>query len=227
MHPDRSEIEVTGPLGASCSCGRWPPPWPDVSWASTRSTSPTSRAPRRPPAASSRGQVPTAEPAFTDGAVEVRTLGGDWLGDASTVDDAVTALLSHLGTDGYVAVMAYLDRLADASLAGVRAAWPSAPGGPPPSGGGRGSCTRPASSTRVAPPRASTSRSPARHDGPRGPGPRLHLRAVHRGPGGRRRPGAGRARPARAAAAPHRPRCRAGAGGVRPLRTPDSTEGTA
>ena len=57
------------------------------------------------------------DPAFTDGAVEVRALGGDWLGDASTVDAAVDALLGQLdGEHGYVAVMAYLDREADADL---------------------------------------------------------------------------------------------------------------
>ena len=57
------------------------------------------------------------EPAFTDGSVEVRALGGDWLGDATTVDAAVDALLARLDTDsGYVAVMAYLDREADADL---------------------------------------------------------------------------------------------------------------
>jgi glucose-6-phosphate isomerase len=56
-------------------------------------------------------------PAFTDGAVEVRALGGDWLGDADTVDAAVDALLARLDADhGYVAVMAYLDREADADL---------------------------------------------------------------------------------------------------------------
>ena len=56
--------------------------------ASTRSTSPTSRAPRRPPAACSTAPAAARTPAaFTDGAVEVRALGGDWLGDASTVAD--------------------------------------------------------------------------------------------------------------------------------------------
>ena len=58
-----------------------------------------------------------AEPAFVDGAVEVRALGGDWLGDAHTVDAAVDALLGRLDEQhGYVAVMAYLDREADADL---------------------------------------------------------------------------------------------------------------
>lgn len=61
----------------------------------------------------------TKDPAvFTDGAIEVRTLGGDWLADAATIPDAVSALLAQLDTEhGYVAVMAYLDRLHDASLA--------------------------------------------------------------------------------------------------------------
>jgi glucose-6-phosphate isomerase len=58
-----------------------------------------------------------AEPAFTDGSVEVRALGGDWLGGVTTVDAAVDALLGELdGGHGYVAVMAYLDREADADL---------------------------------------------------------------------------------------------------------------
>ncbi|MFL6152036.1 MAG: glucose-6-phosphate isomerase [Ornithinibacter sp.] len=57
------------------------------------------------------------DPVFTDGAVEVRALGGDWLGEASTVEAAVDALLGQLdGEHGYVAVMAYLDREADADL---------------------------------------------------------------------------------------------------------------
>ena len=63
-----------------------------------------------------------AEPAFTDGAIEVRALGGDWLGSATTVATALDALLDQLDPhQGYVAVMAYLDRLADAQLATSRA----------------------------------------------------------------------------------------------------------
>ena len=57
------------------------------------------------------------EPAFVDGSVEVRALGGDWLGDAATLPAAVAALLGQLdGESGYVAVMAYLDREEDADL---------------------------------------------------------------------------------------------------------------
>ncbi|NUR06215.1 MAG: glucose-6-phosphate isomerase [Nocardioidaceae bacterium] len=67
------------------------------------------------------GSPDTTPPAFTDGPVQVRALGGDWLGDASTVRDAVTALLAQVdGSQGYVAVMAYLDRLEVADLADVR-----------------------------------------------------------------------------------------------------------
>jgi glucose-6-phosphate isomerase len=61
--------------------------------------------------------------AFHEGAIEVRTLGGDWLGDAKTVASAMDSLLSTLDPEhGYVAVMAYLDRLADAPLADARRA---------------------------------------------------------------------------------------------------------
>ncbi|YCK80033.1 glucose-6-phosphate isomerase [Arthrobacter sp. D3-18] len=56
--------------------------------------------------------------AFTDGAVEVR--GGDWLGSASSVSEAVQALLGQLGTDGYLSVQAYLDRISHAPLEGIR-----------------------------------------------------------------------------------------------------------
>ncbi len=59
--------------------------------------------------------------AFHEGAIEVRALGGDWLGDATTVATALDSLLSSLDPEhGYVAVMAYLDRLADATLADAR-----------------------------------------------------------------------------------------------------------
>jgi glucose-6-phosphate isomerase len=64
-----------------------------------------------------------ARAAFTDGAIEVRTLGGDWLGSASTIATALDALFDQLDPHhGYVAVMAYLDRLADAWLATARRA---------------------------------------------------------------------------------------------------------
>jgi glucose-6-phosphate isomerase len=55
---------------------------------------------------------------FTDGAIEVR--GGEWLGDAASATDAVAALLAQLGSDGYLSVQAYFDRLAYAQLEGVR-----------------------------------------------------------------------------------------------------------
>ncbi|OMH33065.1 glucose-6-phosphate isomerase [Tersicoccus sp. Bi-70] len=59
------------------------------------------------------------DPAYTDGAIEVR---GDaaLLGDATTVADALGALLTALPAHGYLAVMAYLDRLAYGDLADVR-----------------------------------------------------------------------------------------------------------
>ena len=67
------------------------------------------------------GEPDSSAPSFTDGAVEVRALGGDWLGDAATLPEAVAALLSQVdGQQGYLAVMAYLDRLERADLAEVR-----------------------------------------------------------------------------------------------------------
>ena len=94
-------------------------------------------------------------PAFTDGAIEIRALGGDWLGvgDAPS-PTALDALFDQLDPhQGYVAVMAYLDRLADAPLADGRVgAGARAPSGRRRSAGVRASCTRPASSTRAARP---------------------------------------------------------------------------
>ena len=65
---------------------------------------------------------PESTPAdFVDGPVEVRALGTDWLGDAGTLPEAVAALTAHVDQQrGYVAVMAYLDRIAHADLADVR-----------------------------------------------------------------------------------------------------------
>lgn len=53
-----------------------------------------------------------------DGPVEISHLGGEWLGGATTTEAALTALLAQLDLEhGYVAVMAYLDREADAPFA--------------------------------------------------------------------------------------------------------------
>jgi glucose-6-phosphate isomerase len=67
---------------------------------------------------------PDSTPAdLTDGPVEIRALGGDWLGDAGTLAEAVGALLAQVDDQrGYLAVMAYLDRIAHADLAQVRSA---------------------------------------------------------------------------------------------------------
>ena len=67
------------------------------------------------------GTPEQSEPDAVDGPVEIRALGPSWLGGATTLDGAVEALLSQLdGSRGYLAVMAYLDRIAHAELADVR-----------------------------------------------------------------------------------------------------------
>jgi glucose-6-phosphate isomerase len=64
-----------------------------------------------------------SEADFSDGALEVQSLGPDWLSGASTASDAVEQLLSRLDPDrGYVAVMAYVDRIEHAELEAVRPA---------------------------------------------------------------------------------------------------------
>ncbi len=116
-----SDVAVTGPLGAqmllwevaTAAAGRLlginPFDQPDVESAKKAARSMLEGSPER------------SDPAFVDGPVEVRALGGDWLGDAATVSDAVGALLARLDEErGYVAVTAYLDRLAVPDLAGVR-----------------------------------------------------------------------------------------------------------
>ncbi|TPW70974.1 glucose-6-phosphate isomerase [Schumannella sp. 10F1B-5-1] len=69
------------------------------------------------------------EPLFVDGAVQVRVK-GDLAPAEHTVASAVQALVAALPADGYVAVQAYLDRLAHAELESVRDALASASGRP-------------------------------------------------------------------------------------------------
>ncbi len=56
---------------------------------------------------------------FVDGAIEVRGP-AELLGSATTVGDALQALLAQLGPAGYLSIQAYLDRQAQAPLEGIR-----------------------------------------------------------------------------------------------------------
>lgn len=58
------------------------------------------------------------KPLFVDKGIEVRAHFD--LGDVNTVRDAITAALSHLPSDGYVSIQAYLDRIGLAEASGVR-----------------------------------------------------------------------------------------------------------
>jgi glucose-6-phosphate isomerase len=120
--PSRSEVQVSGSLGAqlllwevaTAAAGRIlginPFDQPDVESAKKATRGLLDATGAKPDPA-----------AFTDGAIEVRALGGDWLRGATTVTSAVDSLLSQLAPrQGYVSIMAYLDRLADAALAGAR-----------------------------------------------------------------------------------------------------------
>jgi glucose-6-phosphate isomerase len=67
------------------------------------------------------GEPDSTPPPFVDGPVEVRVLGGDWADGAKSLAEAVDALFGRLDPErGYVAIMAYLDRLRHADLAKVR-----------------------------------------------------------------------------------------------------------
>jgi glucose-6-phosphate isomerase len=116
-----SEVSVTGSLGAqmlmweaaTAVAGRIlginPFDQPDVESAKKAARSMLEGEPDRTP------------PSFSEGPVEVRVLGGDWADGASTLKEAVDALFGQLDpAQGYVAVMAYLDRLRHADLASVR-----------------------------------------------------------------------------------------------------------
>nr|WP_239167804.1 glucose-6-phosphate isomerase [Catellatospora coxensis] len=67
--------------------------------------------------------LPAAAPSFTEGDIV-------GYGDASSLEDALRALLGAAGEHGYVAVMAYLDRFADADAAKVRELLAAASGRP-------------------------------------------------------------------------------------------------
>jgi glucose-6-phosphate isomerase len=67
------------------------------------------------------GPLPEGDPAFTDGAIEVHVADNNLLDGATTVPEALSALLAAVPANGYLAVMAYLDRLHDAKAARLRA----------------------------------------------------------------------------------------------------------
>ncbi|GIF95103.1 glucose-6-phosphate isomerase [Catellatospora citrea] len=67
--------------------------------------------------------LPAATPSFTEGAIV-------GYGDANSLEDALRALLGAAGQHGYVAVLAYLDRFADADVAKLREQLAAASGRP-------------------------------------------------------------------------------------------------
>jgi glucose-6-phosphate isomerase len=65
------------------------------------------------------GPLPTGEPLFVDGPIEVYGE-ADLIGTASDVAGVIDALVTAVPATGYLAVMAYLDRREDVAAAGVR-----------------------------------------------------------------------------------------------------------
>ncbi len=94
----------------------------------------------------------------TDGSIEIR--GSEQvLQGATTVPEALKALLGQLPEDGYVSVQAYFDRLGWAELEKIRPVLAEKTGRPVTFGWAPGSSTRPVSTTRAAQLRVSTCRS--------------------------------------------------------------------
>jgi glucose-6-phosphate isomerase len=65
------------------------------------------------------GPLPTGDPLFADGPIEVYGNAAD-IGGAQDVAGVVAALLAGVPDNGYLGVMAYLDRLSDTAVAGIR-----------------------------------------------------------------------------------------------------------
>jgi glucose-6-phosphate isomerase len=61
-----------------------------------------------------KGILPTFTPDLTDGAVEI-------FGTGNSATDAITQMIAQIPNDGYIAIMAYLDRNDDAAIAELRA----------------------------------------------------------------------------------------------------------
>ena len=61
-----------------------------------------------------KGVLPTFAPDLTDGAVQI-------FGAGNSATDAITHMIANIPTDGYIAIMAYLDRKDDAAVAELRA----------------------------------------------------------------------------------------------------------
>jgi glucose-6-phosphate isomerase len=68
------------------------------------------------------GPLPEGNPVFVDGSIAVHTDDPILLGGANTVAGAISALLNAIPDRGYLAVMAYLDRHGDNSVALIRKA---------------------------------------------------------------------------------------------------------
>ncbi|HEV7453094.1 MAG TPA: glucose-6-phosphate isomerase [Pseudonocardiaceae bacterium] len=64
---------------------------------------------------------PAVKPAFIDGDVAIHPVGGWMPAGVKTLSDALRALVAAIPDRGYLAVQAYLDRIADASAAVLRA----------------------------------------------------------------------------------------------------------
>ena len=180
---------------ASCWSGSTRRRSPAASSASTRSISPTSSRRRSPRAACSTPARSRRSPPSPADGIEVRAA-GPLAVDGDTLGSAVDALLGPVPDDGYIAVQAYLDRVAHPEVAGLRDLLAARARRPVTFGWGprflhsTGQFHKGGPAVGVF-----LQLVRRRRRGPRDPGPPVHLRAAHPGSGRRRRERARRSRP--------------------------------
>src|SRR6218665_253783 len=122
--PQRATSSSPAPSVNRYCCGNMRRRWPDTSSESTPSINPMSSRRRSPRAASAARGPPDARPppepaAFVSAGIEVRGT-PDVIGAASDLRSAIEVLLEEIGTDGYLSVHAYVDRIAHPGLAELR-----------------------------------------------------------------------------------------------------------
>ena len=210
--PLRSEVQVSGSWALSCCCGRSPRPLPAGSWASTPSTSPMSRAPRRPPAGCSTPPTPRPTRPLSPMAPSRCALSGATGSGTPKPLPALWTRCSRSWTPAWLRGDHGLSRPARRRSPVAGSSNHRRPRPAPHHV--RLGATLPALNRAVPQGRSGHRRLSADHRstpaGPGHPGAGVHLRRLHHGSGRRRRAGAGRPRSPRPAVAPDRPRRRPG-----------------
>lgn len=121
-----ADLAVNGPLGAHFLTWEYAAAVAAVALGADPADQPDGAGSRQHTARLLDAGMPAETPSFTEGAVEVHAPDGF----PDDLPGALRRLLDGLGDDGHLAVTAYLDRSADAAVAGLRALLAGATGRP-------------------------------------------------------------------------------------------------